>query len=63
MRIGRSLPTTMAALVLWLVAPDSWRVLPHSIYLAWIVSVVTFALVAVFDRRRIAVPIEDRDRS
>jgi SSS family solute:Na+ symporter len=52
-----TLATTMAALVLWLVAPESWRVLPHPIYLAWIVSVVTFALVAVFDRRRIA-PIE-----
>ena len=52
----------MAALVLWLVAPDSWRVLPHPIYLAWIVSVVTFALVAVFDKRRIEAPegIENR---
>ena len=51
-----TLSTTMAALVLWLVAPDSWRVLPHPIYLAWIVSVVTFGLVAVFDKRRIEAP-------
>jgi hypothetical protein len=37
-------------------------VLPHPIYLAWIVSVVTFALVAVFDKRRIEAPegIENR---
>ena len=46
----------MVALGLWLVAPESWRVLPHPIYLAWIVSLVTFLLVAVFDSRRIDPP-------
>jgi hypothetical protein len=53
----------MAALGLWLVGPDAWRVLPHPIYLAWIVSVVTFTLVAVFDKRPIEVPAVDRARS
>jgi hypothetical protein len=43
----------MLALVLWLVAPPSWRVFPHPIYLAWLVSLGTFFLVAVFDHRRI----------
>jgi SSS family solute:Na+ symporter len=50
-----TLSTTMLALAAWLVAPAEWRVLPHPIYLAWIVSIVTFLLVAVFDRRRIEV--------
>ena len=45
------LATTMLALVLWLVAPQSWRVLPHPIYLAWAVSIGTLLLVAIFDRR------------
>ncbi len=53
-----TLATTMAALGGWLVAPESWRVLPHPIYLAWIVSVVTFLLVMVFDNRRIMAPGE-----
>jgi SSS family solute:Na+ symporter len=48
-----TLATTMVALALWLVAPESWRVLPHPIYLAWLVSVVTFLLVAVIDQRPI----------
>jgi SSS family solute:Na+ symporter len=50
-----TLSTTMLALALWLIVPAEWRVLPHPIYLAWIVSIVTFLLVAVFDRRRIEV--------
>jgi len=50
-----TLSTTMLALALWLIAPTEWRVLPHPIYLAWLVSLVTFFLVAVFDRRRIEV--------
>lgn len=54
-----TLVTTMLSLVAWLVAPPSWRVLPHPIYLTWIVSLVTFFLVAVFDRRRISVPIRE----
>ena len=48
-----TLSTTMLALALWLVAPASWRVLPHPIYLAWLVSIVTFLLVALIDRRPI----------
>ena len=53
-----TLATTMLALALWLVAPASWRVLPHPIYLAWLVSIVTFLLVAAIDRRPIkALPI------
>ncbi len=49
-----TLATTMLALAVWLVTPASWRQsLPHPIYLTWFVSLVTFFLVAVFDRRRI----------
>jgi SSS family solute:Na+ symporter len=48
-----TLATTMASLVLWLVAPASWRVLPHPIYLTWAVSLLTFFAVALLDRRRI----------
>ena len=49
-----TLATTMLALALWLLSPVSWRQsLPHPIYLTWLVSLVTFFLVAVFDRRRI----------
>jgi len=58
-----TLSSTMAALALWIAAPPSWRVLPHPIYLMWIVSIVTFALVALFDRRRIEVPEETSGRS
>jgi SSS family solute:Na+ symporter len=54
-----TLVTTMLSLVAWLVAPPSWRFLPHPIYLTWIVSLVTFFLVAVFDRRGISVPIRE----
>ncbi len=49
-----TLATTGAALVAWLLAPPSWRVLPHPIYFTWIVSLLTFFLVALLDRRRIA---------
>jgi SSS family solute:Na+ symporter len=48
-----TLMTTMLALASWLIAPTSWRVLPHPIYLAWLVSIVTFFLVAVIDHRPI----------
>jgi len=48
-----TLAATMISLAVWLAAPASWRLLPHPIYLTWIVSLVTFALVALFDRRRI----------
>jgi SSS family solute:Na+ symporter len=48
-----TLLTTMAALALWLVMPESWRFLPHPIYFTWIVSLVTFFLVAMLDKRRI----------
>jgi SSS family solute:Na+ symporter len=48
-----TLLTTMAALVLWLVMPSDWRFLPHPIYFTWIVSLVTFLIIAVVDRRKI----------
>ena len=48
-----TLGTTMVALVVWLVVPEAWRVLPHPVYFLWIVSLVTFGIVAVVDRRRI----------
>lgn len=44
------------ALIAWLVAPAGWRVLPHPVYFLWIVSLVTFAVVAMFDKRPIASP-------
>jgi len=46
-----TLGTTMLALVAWLLAPAEWRVLPHPVYFTWIVSLLTFAVVAVVDRR------------
>jgi SSS family solute:Na+ symporter len=51
-----TLTSTMVALAAWLLAPASWRFLPHPIYFTWLVSLVTFFLVAVFDRRCIAPP-------
>jgi SSS family solute:Na+ symporter len=48
-----TLAATMVALAAWLLAPASWRPFPHPIYLTWLVSLVTFAIVAVVDRRRI----------
>ena len=51
----RTLSTTQLALALWLIAPAELRVLPHPIYRACIVSIVTFLLVADFDRQRIEV--------
>lgn len=46
-----TLLATMVALVGWLVVPASWRVLPHPIYLTWLVSLGAFFLVAVLDRK------------
>lgn len=57
-----TLATTMLALVLWLVAPPSWRVLPHPIYLAWIVSLATFFAVTALDPRRIQTADDRRER-
>lgn len=48
-----TLGMTKLALVVWLVAPAEWRVLPHPVYFLWGVSLVTFFLVAVLDRRGI----------
>jgi len=50
-----TLATTMLALAAWLVMPAEWRLLPHPIYAAWIVSLVTFFAVPLFDDRRIEV--------
>lgn len=50
-----TLATTMATLAIWLVAPPSWKVLPHPIYATMIVSLLTFAVVPLFDRRRIEI--------
>ena len=51
-----TLAITMLSLAAWLIAPTEWHVLPHAIYFTWLVSLVTFLLVAVFDRRPIAQP-------
>lgn len=48
-----TLAATMIALGAWLIAPPSWRVLPHPIYFTWLVSLATFFLVALIDRRPI----------
>jgi len=48
-----TLGMTKLALVVWLVAPAEWRVVPHPVYFLWGVSLVTFFLVAVLDRRGI----------
>jgi SSS family solute:Na+ symporter len=48
-----TLGMTKLALILWLVAPVEWRVVPHPVYFLWAVSLVTFFLVAVLDRRGI----------
>jgi len=42
------------ALVLWLVAPASWRIVPHPVYFLWLVSLVTFFTVTMIDRQRIS---------
>jgi SSS family solute:Na+ symporter len=48
-----TLLATMATLAYWLVTPASWHVLPHPIYLTWLVSLASFFLVTLLDRRRI----------
>jgi SSS family solute:Na+ symporter len=48
-----TLATTMFALALWLVAPASWRILPHPIYWTWMVSLGVFLVAALVDRRAI----------
>jgi hypothetical protein len=50
----------MVSLAVWLLAPASWRFLPHPIYFTWIVSLATFCLVALIDRRGIESPAADR---
>jgi solute:Na+ symporter, SSS family len=49
-----TLGMTKLALVVWLVAPASWRIVPHPVYFLWLVSLVTFFSVALVDRRRIS---------
>jgi SSS family solute:Na+ symporter len=46
-----TLAATFASLVLWLVAPPGWRILPHPIYFTWLVSLAVFFAVAAIDRR------------
>ena len=48
-----TLGMTKLALVVWLVMPESWRVVPHPVYFLWVVSMVVFFGVALVDRRRI----------
>jgi SSS family solute:Na+ symporter len=49
-----TLGMTKLALVVWLVAPAEWRVVPHPVFFLWAVSLVTFFTVTVLDRRPIA---------
>jgi SSS family solute:Na+ symporter len=55
-----TLGMTMLALAAWLAAPKEWRFLPHEIYFTWLVSLVTFFLVSIFDRRGIAIDSTNR---
>ena len=48
-----TLGMTMLALVVWLAVPSGWRIVPHPVYFLWSVSLVTFFLVALLDRRAI----------
>jgi len=52
-----TLLTTMITLVIWLLlqkwAPQLKNTLPHPIYFMWLVSIITFLLVAFLDKRRI----------
>jgi SSS family solute:Na+ symporter len=48
-----TLAATMISLAAWLIAPPSWRRLPHPIYFTWLASLVTFFLVSAVYRRRI----------
>ncbi len=49
-----TLGMTKLALVLWLVAPTEWRVVPHPVYFLWGVSLVVFATVSLFDKRKLS---------
>ena len=48
-----TLAATMGSLAFWLLTPQSWHPLPHPIYFTWIVSLVVFFLVPLFDQTRI----------
>jgi SSS family solute:Na+ symporter len=53
-----TLVTSMSALALWLIfpqVPSFFKTihLPHPIYLCWMVSLLTFLLVAIIDKRRL----------
>ena len=52
-----TLLATMIALAIWLITPAGWRFgIPHPIYVTLAVSLVTFFLVAVIDKRKIKCP-------
>jgi len=47
-----TLAVTMAVLAVWMIGPPAWHGrLPHPVYATWLASIVTFAVVAVVDRR------------
>jgi SSS family solute:Na+ symporter len=46
-----TLLATMASLAVWWLLPESWRLLGHPIYFTWLVSLATFFLVALLDKR------------
>lgn len=57
-----TLLVTMAALAFWLIFPQLPAFfrsisLPHPIYFCWMVSLVTFFLISVIDKRKIGVPL------
>jgi SSS family solute:Na+ symporter len=50
-----TLATTMLCLAAWLIVTRFTDIkLPHAIYFTWATSIVTFLVVPIFDRRRIA---------
>jgi SSS family solute:Na+ symporter len=50
-----TLLATMVSFAIWLMAPKGLIPLPHPIYFTWIVSLVTFFVVALIDRRKIEI--------
>ena len=57
-----TLLVAMISLALWLIVPQISSFfeqinLPHPIYFCWIVSLVTFFVVAVIDKRKIKISI------
>lgn len=56
-----TLLTGIVALVAWLLFPGARMGIPHAIYVALPVAVITFFAVPLFDQRKAAISLKDRD--